>query len=118
MAVSDWIDVCAADELRPGELRGLEIGKRLVLLANHAGVVSAIDDFCNHAGCLLSGGWIDGKKGAVVCPCHEYTFDLRTGRNVTFPRLSDDQEAFPTKVEGGRVLLRIGGTGVEDDNAR
>ena len=116
--MSDWIDVCAAEELMAGELRGLEIGRRLVLLANCGGVISAIDDFCNHAGCLLSGGWIDVKKGAVVCPCHEYAFDLRSGRNVTVPRLSEDQEAFPTKVVGGRVLLQIVATGVEDNNAR
>jgi 3-phenylpropionate/trans-cinnamate dioxygenase ferredoxin subunit len=115
--VSDWIDVGAAD-LAPGELRGIEVGKRLVLLANDRGQLAAIDDFCNHAGCLLSGGWIDAKKCAVVCPCHEYAFELRSGRNVTFPRLSEDQESFPLKVENGRVLLRIGGTGVEDNNAR
>ncbi len=115
--MSDWIDVCA-DDLVAGELRGIEIGKRLVLVAKSGETISAIDDFCNHAGCLLSGGWIDGKKGAVVCPCHEYAFDLKTGRNVTFPRLSEDQEAFPTKIEGGRVLLQVSGTGVEDGNAR
>jgi 3-phenylpropionate/trans-cinnamate dioxygenase ferredoxin subunit len=108
--VSDWIDVCAADLLE-GELRGLEVGKRLVLLANQGGQLHAIDDFCNHAGCLLSGGWLDPRKCAVVCPCHEYAFELRTGRNVTFPRLSEDQEAFPLKVEGGRVFLQVGDTG-------
>ena len=109
--MSEWIDVCAAD-LAPGELRGLEVGKRLVLLASHGGRICAIDDFCNHAGCLLSGGWIDGRKAAVVCPCHEYAFELATGKNVTFPRLSEDQESFPLKIENGRVLLRIPDLGV------
>ena len=108
--MTDWIDVCDAD-LTEGELRGVEIGKRLVLIASQAGRLLAIDDFCNHAGCLLSGGWIDAKKCAVVCPCHEYAFDLRDGKNVTFPRLSDDQEAFPLKVEAGRIFLQIGDTG-------
>lgn len=106
--MSQWIDVGPAD-LAPGELRGLEVGERLVLLACHGGAVHAMDDSCNHAGCLLSGGWLDLRKGAVVCPCHEYCFDLSTGRNVTFPRLCGDQESFPTRVEAGRVLLRLGG---------
>ncbi len=110
--MADWIDVCAAD-LMVGELRGIEVGKRLVLVANDAGQLSAIDDFCNHAGCLLSGGWIDPKKHAVICPCHEYAFELTTGKNVTFPRLSDDQDAFPLKIEGGRVWLQVSGTGEE-----
>jgi 3-phenylpropionate/trans-cinnamate dioxygenase ferredoxin subunit len=106
MRVADWIDVGPAD-LVEGELRGLEIGEKLVLLACQDGRVTAMDDSCNHAGCLLSGGWLDRRKRGVVCPCHEYCFELGTGRNVTIPRLCDDQRAFPVRVEGGRVLLRL-----------
>ena len=104
--MSDFIDVGPAD-LEPGELRGLEVGERLVLLACHGERVTAMDDSCNHAGCLLSGGWIDDRKSAVVCPCHEYAFELATGRNVTFPRLCPDQQAFEVRVEGGRVMIRL-----------
>ena len=104
--MSQWIDVGPAD-LIEGELRGLEIGERLVLLACHRGAVTAMDDSCNHAGCLLSGGWIDGRKRGVVCPCHEYCFELGTGRNVTFPRLCGDQRAFAVRVEGGRVCITL-----------
>jgi len=77
-----WIDVGPAD-LIEGELRGLEVGERLVLLTRYQERITAMDDSCNHAGCLLSGGWLHEKKGAVVCPCHEYAFELGTGRNVT-----------------------------------
>jgi 3-phenylpropionate/trans-cinnamate dioxygenase ferredoxin component len=101
-----FIDVGSAD-VREGELRGLEVGERLVLLACHGGRVTAMDDSCNHAGCLLSGGWIDAKKSAVVCPCHEYKFELGTGRNVTVPRLCDDQRAFPVRVDGGRIYIQL-----------
>jgi 3-phenylpropionate/trans-cinnamate dioxygenase ferredoxin component len=106
MRVPDWIDVGAAD-LTEGELRGLEVGQRLLLLACHEGRVTAMDDSCNHAGCLLSGGWIDVRKRAVVCPCHEYCFELGSGRNVTVPRLCKDQRAFGVRVENGRVLVRL-----------
>ena len=104
--MAPWIDVGPAD-LTEGELRGLEIGERLVLLARFKGRITAMDDSCNHAGCLLSGGWVERKKAAVVCPCHEYAFELGTGRNVTFPRLCDDQVAFEVRVEQGRVMIRI-----------
>jgi 3-phenylpropionate/trans-cinnamate dioxygenase ferredoxin component len=101
-----WIDVGPAD-LIEGELRGLEVGERLVLLARYQGRITAMDDSCNHAGCLLSGGWLHEKKGAVVCPCHEYAFELGTGRNVTYPRLCDDQRAFEVRVERGRVMIYL-----------
>ncbi|TMA28291.1 MAG: Rieske (2Fe-2S) protein [Deltaproteobacteria bacterium] len=102
-----WIDVGPAD-LTEGELRGLEAGERLVLLTCHQGRIGALDDSCVHAGCLLSGGWIDAAKSAVVCPCHEYAFELGSGRNVTFPRLCGDQPAFEVRVEKGRVMIRVG----------
>jgi 3-phenylpropionate/trans-cinnamate dioxygenase ferredoxin subunit len=101
-----FIDVGPAD-LSEGELRGLEVGERLVLLARSSGRICALDDSCVHAGCLLSGGWIDTRKAAVVCPCHEYAFELATGRNVTFPRLCDDQPAFEVRVENGRVMIKL-----------
>jgi 3-phenylpropionate/trans-cinnamate dioxygenase ferredoxin subunit len=104
--MGSWVDLGSSD-LYEGELRGLEIGERLVLLACHQGVISAIDDSCNHAGCLLSGGWIDAKRAAVVCPCHEYAFELRTGRNVTRPRLCGDQRSFPVRIESGNVYLSL-----------
>lgn len=101
-----FVDVGPAD-LTEGELRGLEVGERLVLLARLAGRITAMDDSCNHAGCLLSGGWLNEKKAAVVCPCHEYAFELGTGRNVTFPKLCGDQHAFEVRVENGRVMIRF-----------
>ena len=101
-----FIDV-GPDDLTEGELRGLEVGERLVLLARFNGRTTAMDDSCNHAGCLLSGGWIHDRKAAVVCPCHEYAFELGTGRNVTFPRLCDDQRAFEVRIENGRVMIHL-----------
>ena len=99
-----WVDVGPAD-LAEGELRGIEVGERLVLLARFNGRISALDDSCVHAGCLLSGGWVDSKKSAVVCPCHEYSFELATGRNVTFPRLCGDQPGFQVRIENERVMI-------------
>ena len=101
-----FIDVGPAD-LTEGELRGLEVGERLVLVVRHQGRITAMDDSCNHAGCLLSGGWLHQRKGAVVCPCHEYAFELGSGRNLTIPRLCDDQGAFEVRVERGRVMIRF-----------
>ncbi|MBL8955512.1 MAG: Rieske (2Fe-2S) protein, partial [Myxococcaceae bacterium] len=55
--------------LKEGEMRGYPVGKRNVLIACVGGKVKALDDWCNHAGCLLSGGTLEGNQ--VTCPCHE-----------------------------------------------
>jgi len=90
-------------DLKEGELRGYAVGKRNVLIACVKGQTKALDDWCNHAGCLLSGGRLEGNT--VVCPCHEVGFDLDTGKNVTSPGVCDDQPSFKTDVENGQLVV-------------
>lgn len=88
---------------KENELRGFEVGKRNVLVAKVSGGYRALDDACNHAGCLLSGGRIEGNL--VICPCHEVGFDLDTGRNATSPGVCEDQPVVPVRVEQGLLIL-------------
>jgi 3-phenylpropionate/trans-cinnamate dioxygenase ferredoxin subunit len=90
-------------DLKEGELRGYAVGKRNVLIACVNGQIKALDDWCNHAGCLLSGGWLE--KNLVVCPCHEIGFDLDTGKNVTSPGVADDQPVYPIEIVDGQVVV-------------
>ena len=90
-------------DLKEGELRGYPVGKRNVMVACVGSKFKALDDWCNHAGCLLSGGHLE--KNMVVCPCHEVGFDLDTGANVTSPGVCDDQPAFKTEVEDGNLVV-------------
>jgi 3-phenylpropionate/trans-cinnamate dioxygenase ferredoxin subunit len=106
--VGPFIDVGRAD-VAEHELRAIELEGRYLLVSRVAGELCALDDQCNHAGCLLSSGWVEPKKAAVVCPCHEYEFELASGRNVTVPRLCEDQEKFAVRVDEGRILVLLGG---------
>ena len=88
------------------ELRGYEIEGQNVLVAKVEGRYKALDDSCNHAGCLLSGGRIEGNM--VVCPCHEVGFDLDSGANLTSPGVCDDQPTKAISVEGDEIFLEVG----------
>ncbi len=90
-------------DLKDGELRSYDVGKRNVLVCKLGGKYKSLDDWCNHAGCLLSGGRIE--ENMVVCPCHEIGFDMDTGKNVTSPGIADDQKAFTTTVEDGQIVI-------------
>ena len=89
--------------LTDGQLKGFPVGKRNVLIAKVNGAYKALDDWCNHAGCLLSGGTVEGNM--VVCPCHEVGFDLDSGKNVTSPGICDDQPAFKVELEDGELVV-------------
>lgn len=92
-------------DLREGHLRGVAAGGRLVLLARHGGRLFALDDTCNHSGCLLSGGKLAGAL--VRCPCHAMEFDVRTGELVSVPRLCEDQRSYPVTVEDGEAFAEV-----------
>jgi 3-phenylpropionate/trans-cinnamate dioxygenase ferredoxin subunit len=85
------------------EMRGYEVGKKNIVVALMKGKYKALDDWCNHAGCLLSGGRLE--KNLVICPCHEIGFDMDSGKNVTSPGVCDDQPAFRIAVEDGQLVI-------------
>jgi 3-phenylpropionate/trans-cinnamate dioxygenase ferredoxin component len=93
-------------DLAEGETRSLEVGDRLVLVSRLGGAYFAISDWCNHAGCQLSRGVVEGTS--VTCPCHGATFDLRSGRNLNAPELCGDQDAWPVRVSGGQLWAWFG----------
>jgi 3-phenylpropionate/trans-cinnamate dioxygenase ferredoxin component len=92
-------------DLAEGEMRGYAIGKRNLVVARLGGQFKALDDWCNHAGCLLSGGWLEPAKNRVICPCHEVGFDLDSGKNATSPGIADDQRAYALVVEDGQLFV-------------
>jgi 3-phenylpropionate/trans-cinnamate dioxygenase ferredoxin subunit len=93
-------------DIPSGEKRGFPLPNgRNVLVVNLGGRFHALDDWCNHAGCLLSGGTMRGE--AIVCPCHEMAFDIPTGRLVTEPRLCDDQRVMAVAVEDGELWIEL-----------
>ena len=95
-------------DLGDGAMRGYAVTKdRHVLVSRLGGIYFAIDDWCNHAGCLLSGGWRHPESEAVVCPCHEMTFELKTGRLLSIPRLCEDQKTYPVEEERGVLYVEI-----------
>lgn len=93
------------EDIAEGELRSYEAGGRYILVTRLEGQLHALDDMCNHAGCLLSEGFLENE--AVVCPCHEFAFDVRDGRLVTKPRLCDDQPNFRVWVQNGQIVVNV-----------
>ncbi len=97
----EWKDLGPAD-LAPGKHRGVKLSaEEFVLIANVEGEYHAIDDWCNHAGCMLSSGDLEGDL--ILCPCHYAEFSVKTGVLESLPRICDDQTRYELRVEGGRI---------------
>jgi nitrite reductase/ring-hydroxylating ferredoxin subunit len=97
------IELCAASELAPGEMRRFEIaGHDPLLLCNVNGEFRLVEDECTHAIASLSEGRLEGTT--VFCPLHGGSFDVCTGKAKSLP-CKQALRTFGTAVRGGMVYL-------------
>ena len=109
-----WRRALPGGDLKPGGLAKATVGGAEVLLARlEDGTVSAARPVCPHRGEDLSGGLV--YFGAIDCPWHHYTYDLRTGENC-YPRnvFPADKAAglaplplYPVKEEDGWIWVAV-----------
>lgn len=94
--------VCSVDELPPGGMKLVDVGKFGVGVYNVHGALYAIVNYCSHEGAPLCLGLLGGtteaapeepggirrvRDGQIVrCPWHNWEFDVTTGQSVADPR--------------------------------
>lgn len=98
---AEWVEVA--------ELKNLTRRKKLLVTAGEEEIalffvddaVFALRNVCIHKGRSLSKGLI--FQGQVICPGHQWAFDLVTGWNDEWDRC---QPTYPVKVEDGKVYVQ------------
>jgi nitrite reductase (NADH) small subunit len=101
------VDVGPVSEIPPGEGRTFEAaGRKLAVFHNRDGRVFATEAVCPHRGGPLADGLVG--DGAVVCPLHEWRFDLTTGKTQNG---ACDLHVYPTAVAAdGRITVEVPGS--------
>lgn len=91
------------DDLWCGEMRGVSVEGRPVLLVHVDGCVRAFADECAHQRARLSEGRLEGHE--IVCPLHEWRYDARTGigTNPVNARL----RPIAVRLEGELILVDV-----------
>lgn len=98
--------VCEEDELKGGELVGVELEGESVVVSRseETGEVCAIAATCSHLGGPLDEGEREGDT--VVCPWHGSRFDLCSGEVRGGPAVYP-QPRYETRVRSGKIEIRI-----------
>jgi nitrite reductase (NADH) small subunit len=100
----DFVRICSQSELPgAGQVREFTAGGRAFCVANLNGTISVLDGVCPHEGGPLGEGRIE--EGRVVCPWHEYAFDLQTGVSEQDPEVKAG--VFAATVEEGELRVKI-----------
>lgn len=100
-----WIDAIALDDIPEDEGRLVRVNGLAIAVFRVGDEVFALEDACPHSkSASLSQGYVE--DGVVECPLHQACFELRTGK-VMSPPAEEDVRTYPTRVDGGRVLLGV-----------
>jgi nitrite reductase/ring-hydroxylating ferredoxin subunit len=74
-----------------------------VLLARVGGAVYAVSGKCVHMACPLFTGRLEGYT--IVCGCHDWRFDVRTGKFLDAPELK--LTVYRTKLDAGKLFVNL-----------
>jgi 3-phenylpropionate/trans-cinnamate dioxygenase ferredoxin subunit len=99
-----FVPVLDENALQEGSMKLVTVEGSPILLVKVHGKIFAIDNRCPHMACALSGGTLEGFD--IICPCHDWHFDLRTGEYKDEPEIK--LVSFEWKVEMGKIWVRIG----------
>lgn len=117
----NWVRVLSEQELPEGERKVVEVEGKSILLVHYEGELYAINSHCPHMGGPLVKGRIS-PDGAIVCPWHHSTFDIRTGnvkewspwppgvgKVLGIISRKKALPVYPTRVEEGNIWVGLEG---------
>jgi nitrite reductase/ring-hydroxylating ferredoxin subunit len=98
-----WVPVLGVNELQEGSMKLVNAEGTPVLMVKVSGQIFLIDNRCPHMRCGFSGGSLDGY--VIICPCHDWRFDLRTGEY-------EEEKAiklvkFAWKIESEKIWVKL-----------
>ena len=91
------------DDLWIGEMIGLEVEGRRVLLVNVEGEVCAYEDRCLHRSLPLSLGRLAGNR--LVCGAHGWEYDVCTGQGLNPTGVA--LRRYPVRIADGDILVDV-----------
>ena len=103
MAKVKYTKVMNCDDLEIGKSAIILVGDKEIALFNYKGEYYAINNTCPHKGGPLGEGRIE--EGILICPGHEWRFELKTGWCPQNPELST--EVYPVKIHEDKVYIRL-----------
>jgi 3-phenylpropionate/trans-cinnamate dioxygenase ferredoxin component len=104
MAEIEYVEVAPIGELPVGERLFIELDGKPIVVLNVSGKIYAIGDLCTHDDGPLGEGEVEGHE--IICPRHGARFDLRDGKAVSLPAVTDTTW-FPARIRDGIIEIGI-----------
>jgi nitrite reductase/ring-hydroxylating ferredoxin subunit len=98
-----WVRACSTADVSADLGKKIDVeGSPSIAIFKVGDRFYAIADLCTHGAASLSEGIVE--NGIVECPFHSGTFDVRTGKALTFP-CTEAVGTYPVRVEGDEIQV-------------
>jgi len=102
--LSEWIKACNLEQVKEGQLFGLTVNEKKILLANLKGKILATDLICTHENADLSTGFL--SEEGVRCPLHLSVFNLENGEPQNLPA-ETPLKVYNVKIDDNEVYVEV-----------
>src|SRR5690349_1229180 len=102
----DWVRVTQCDSIPHHEGRVVSLRGQTIAIFNVGHRFLAVENRCPHRGGPLADGIVSGE--VVVCPLHAWKINLANGEVERPGDTASCVKTYPTRVEGGTLLIEIG----------
>jgi nitrite reductase (NADH) small subunit/3-phenylpropionate/trans-cinnamate dioxygenase ferredoxin subunit len=96
-----FVKVMKEEDLPIGKSAIIMAGEEEIALFNYKGDYYAVANKCPHKGGPLGEGRV--QEGIIVCPNHEWRFDIKNGDNMQNPELSI--KSYPVRVRNEKIYI-------------
>lgn len=99
-----WVKACDLKSIGDGELLGVDIDSKEIMLVNKNGKIYALDRICTHERADLSLGFLGDNY--VICPLHLSQFEFETGKNLN-PPAERPLKSYKVKIEDNAIYVMV-----------
>lgn len=96
-----FVKVLNAEDLPIGKSAIVLVDDVEIALFNYKEEIHAVANKCPHKGGPLGEGRV--QEGVIVCPGHEWRFELKTGNSMQNPEMR--VQAFPVRVKDEKIYV-------------
>ena len=104
--MSRFVKVMDESDLPIGKSAIVTVGEDEIALFNYKGKFYAVQNECLHQGASLGEGRIE--EGILICPNHEWRYELKSGQCPQNPSLC--AKVFPVRNDKGTIQIDLGET--------
>ncbi|GJL80139.1 MAG: hypothetical protein NPINA01_31280 [Nitrospinaceae bacterium] len=96
-----FVKVLKTEDLPVGKSAIVLVDDVEIALFNYKEEIYAVANKCPHKGGPLGEGRV--QEGVIVCPSHEWRFELRTGNSMQNPEMR--VQVFPVRVKDEKIYV-------------